>query len=452
MVQEEAEAANALFNTPESVKCTLHYDTTSRCKTDGNWPRIVFSFSNNRRFVLHPLFYAFEDKAQIVKLLVETYEHLALLVESNHRSATAKDLWEKTSIIMTDSVEKNLHIEKGIAKELKSNHVPYHFLCKSHTVEALDRSNINVLANLEHVLKFREALESMNSGVKSFLCEEKAVVLCAIKCILSFVSHDKSAASTNQAELFDYILDREGKIRHLSLYQKHRFTKLGYSCTLILDALPYIQMVLNETHLSNQHTELVKMFLDSELLLTELSCLSYFTHKVSLPLLYAVEVCNQDQLCELFPKLYKDLLEGSFETLKDCTVEYKHLIVEEPITELEKQILKKISMDAAETTDGQCGQESGFRNYKDQELRATAIYKLPSALRKELNDTNNIIAERNLSVFDRKLVVAKTRNYKFKAKGIRNDMVLHDSSFNLTPNSLMKKLAKLLNLREDKWT
>ena len=75
-------------------------------------------------------------------------------------------------------------------------------------------------------------------------------------------------------------------------------------------------MVLNETHLSNQHTELVKMFLDSELLLTELSCLSYFTHKVSLPLLYAVEICNQNQLCELFPKLYKDLLEGSFETLK----------------------------------------------------------------------------------------------------------------------------------------
>ena len=109
-------------------------------------------------------------------------------------------------------------------------------------------------------------------------------------------------------------------------------------------------------------------------------------------------------------------------------------------------------MDPAETIDRQCGREYGFGNYKDQELRATAIYKLPSALRKELNDTNNIIAERNLSVFDRKLVVAKTRNYKFKAKGIRNDMVLHDSSFNLTPNSLMKKLAKLLNLREDKWT
>ena len=121
---------------------------------------------------------------------------------------------------MTDSVEKNLHIEKGIAKELKSNHVPYHFLCKAHTVEALDPSNINVLANLEHALKFREALEFVNSGVKSFR-GEKSVVLCAIKCILSFVSHDKSAASTNQAELFDYILHREGKIKHLSLYQEH---------------------------------------------------------------------------------------------------------------------------------------------------------------------------------------------------------------------------------------
>ena len=58
------------------------------------------------------------------------------------------------------------------------------------------------------------------------------------------MSHDKSAASTNQAELFDYILHSEGKIKHLSLYQEHQFTKLGYSCTSILDPLPYIQMVL----------------------------------------------------------------------------------------------------------------------------------------------------------------------------------------------------------------
>ena len=183
-------------------------------------------------------------------------------MDSNHK-ATAKELWEKTTTLMTDAVEKNLHIGEGISAALKSDYIPYHFLCKAHTVEALDRSNINVLAKLENALKFREALESINSGVKSFLRGEKSVVICAIKSILSFVSHDKSASSTNQAELFHYILHREGKMKHLSLYQEHRFTKLGYSCMSILDALPYIQMVRNETHLSNQHTGIVEMFLKS---------------------------------------------------------------------------------------------------------------------------------------------------------------------------------------------
>ena len=147
-VQEQAEAANVLFNIPESVKCTLHYDTTSRCKIDSDWPSIIFSFSNNSRFVLCPLFFAFQDREQIVKLLAETYERFTLLIDNNQGSARPKDLWEKTSIIMIDSVDKNLHIEKSIAKELKSNHAPYHFLCKAQTVEALGQSNINVLANL----------------------------------------------------------------------------------------------------------------------------------------------------------------------------------------------------------------------------------------------------------------------------------------------------------------
>ena len=212
-------------------------------------------------------------------------------------------------------------------------------------------------------------------------------------------------------------------------------------------------MVLNETNLCNQHTEIVKMFLDSELLSTELFCLSYFTHKVSLPLLYAVEICNQDDLCNIFPKLYEDLRNGSLDTLSDYIVEYRHLPVSDPSTELESEILKKMCQDAAETIDRQCGREYGFGTFKNETPRATEIYKLPSEFRKTLNDTSNIPAERNLSVFDMKSVVAKYRNYKFKAKGIRNDMVLHESSSCYeTPSSLLKKMAKLLNQREDKWT
>ena len=138
---------------------------------------------------------------------------------------TVKELWQKTTIIMTDSVEKNLHIENGIAAELDSSHIPLHLRCKAHTVEALNRSNINVLPSLERFLKFREAPESINPGVKSFIRSEKLEVLCTIMSILNFASHDKSSSSTNQAELFEKI-----KSSTYHTVPRASFTKLGYSC------------------------------------------------------------------------------------------------------------------------------------------------------------------------------------------------------------------------------
>ena len=49
-------------------------------------------------------------------------------------------------------------------------------------------------------------------------------------------------------------------------------------------------------------------------------------------------------------------------------------------------------------------------------------------------------------------MVAKSRNYKFKAKGIRNDVVLHQNFSTSTPDHIMKKLGTILNKREDEWT
>ena len=43
---------------------------------------------------------------------------------------------------MTDSATKNLKIEEGVPEVLGSEYIPYHLLCKSHVVEALDRSNL----------------------------------------------------------------------------------------------------------------------------------------------------------------------------------------------------------------------------------------------------------------------------------------------------------------------
>lgn len=45
----------------------------------------------------------------------------------------------KTTILITEAVEKNLHIAKAIAIKLESFYIPYHFLCKANTVEELDK-------------------------------------------------------------------------------------------------------------------------------------------------------------------------------------------------------------------------------------------------------------------------------------------------------------------------
>ena len=164
-IQTEKEAATALYNMPDDVKSTLHFDSTQRSKIDGDWPCLILIFTNNLRFSLRPLFFAYEDGENIVRLIVETYIRLALTITSTDQAVSAKDLWGKTTAVMTDSVRKNLKIEDGVADVLKSNYKPYHLFCKSHLVEAFVRSNIEVLSTIENQLNFREKLESINPSV-----------------------------------------------------------------------------------------------------------------------------------------------------------------------------------------------------------------------------------------------------------------------------------------------
>ena len=309
-----------------------------------------------------------------------------------------------------------------------------------------------MLANLENKLDFRHILTSICPATISFLRGEKSIALAGIKSISSFVSHDKSAASTNQADLFDFVLEREGKVKHLSLYKERRFTKLDYSCASILDAFPYLEMVINRTHLSNQHVDMVRLLLDSEFFLSELNVLAYFTHKVTLPLLNAVEVSTQQDLCNIFPQLYKDLSEGSMNTLDNFSVQYRHVTVITPSSDMEKALLKEMCHHAAKCIELQCGREYGFGNHTDESdpPRATQIYKLTPAEKDGL-ETNNIPAERHLGVFDKRAICAKSCNYKCKVKSLRDNMVLHNSSFHNTPDHQLKQVLKFLNAREVLW-
>ena len=88
--------------------------------------------------------------------------------------------------------------------------------------------------------------------------------------------YKKSAHSIKQADLFDHILQREQQVKHTAMYYEQQSIKLGYSAASILDSLPYLQMLLTESHLSNQHIEIVHMFLDSRV----------FDHRASCPCIF----------------------------------------------------------------------------------------------------------------------------------------------------------------------
>ena len=400
-IEQERQAALALLSRPSDVKTTLHYDTTSRSTIDGDWPALILVFSNNERFNLRPIFFAYEDRENITSLIVETYERLATATSmSTATNVTAAHLWEKTTSFMTDSVTKNLHVAELVSEKLGTTYAPLSLLCKSHCVEALDRSNIAVLSQVEKQLGMREKIEGINPSLRSFFRGEKAVVVAGVKCLLNLVTHEKSASATNIADEFDFIVERENKVKHLTLYHERRFCKLGYVCAAINDAFPLLQMLLRETAQANLHIESSKLYLECEFFRTELIVLAYFTHKVSLPLLNCVELCGQEELLKILPQLYSDLVAGNMDTLSEYIVTYKHVPVSTDLSEIESKLLLLMCQHAAKSLKLQCGREYGFNDHKDEE-RATDLTKLSLEQLFGL-PTNNLVCERWLSIFGKR--------------------------------------------------
>ena len=84
-------------------KSTLHFDSTLGSKVDEDWLCLIPIFSNKQQFSLRPLFLAYEDRENIVHLIVETYESLLLTLSVDEQVITPQELWVKTTTIMTDS-------------------------------------------------------------------------------------------------------------------------------------------------------------------------------------------------------------------------------------------------------------------------------------------------------------------------------------------------------------
>ena len=116
--------------------------------------------------------------------------------------------------------------------------------------------------------------------------------------------------SCSQADLFDYICERESTSKRVFLYQQKRFAALGKAALSILD----------EVEGTNQLAEACKIYLSSELFITELECLAYFNHFIIFPFLNCVRTSSQAELLVFLPQLYNDLSDKKVETLKGFVV------------------------------------------------------------------------------------------------------------------------------------
>ena len=70
-------------------------------------PTSVASISD---FNLRPLFFAYEDRAQIIRLIVETIQRLSITIKQEHPLITAKFLWEKITALMTEVQQNNSNL------------------------------------------------------------------------------------------------------------------------------------------------------------------------------------------------------------------------------------------------------------------------------------------------------------------------------------------------------
>ena len=100
---------------------------------------------------------------------------------------------------------------------IESNHIPYHILSKSHIVEKLDKSNVDVLSKLEKSVNLRGKLESINPALKPFFRAKIAIVDSGISALMKLVAYVKSANSSSLENELDYIVERKGKVKHVSL-------------------------------------------------------------------------------------------------------------------------------------------------------------------------------------------------------------------------------------------
>ena len=458
-LNQEIEAADALMEKEPDSKATLHYDSTTRSRLEGEWPSLIINVLSKEKskckFVrLRALTFAFEDRLQITKLIVETFHRLSA---ASITQATAKDLWEKVTAFMSDSVTKNLHVPELVAAELKSDHIPYHLLCKAHTCEKLDESNVKTLMEIERITGLKDTIETREPRLISFTRQSKSIVCKAvINALLTIVATGADGKSVSLADEFSLILEEDHVHKKYSLYKERRFTRLGYTAASIFECLPQFQKLLDRTSKKNLLVRACRLYIESDYVRAALKALGYFTYVVTMPYINAVVKCDQNGLVELLPKLFNDLSAGNADCLREYRVEWQHVDTKklEPTSELDILITQKMLKDAASGVQLQCAREYWEATDKP---RVTEIFKLTSEERENL-PTENLEPERYMNrVGSLAAQSAAHSNKFFKAKRMRDDLMFSTKPEDFSPeetswSATKRQIFKRLDAMESEWT
>lgn len=460
-LQQEISAVESIIAKKPATKITWHFDSTSRSRVQGDWPSLILNFINdddpkeNKMHRLRAIFFAYEDREQIVKLFVETLKRLSVASDGQ---LSPVDIWESIDAIMTNAASKNLEIGKGVAKLLYPDkppdewHIPKHLLCKSHVCEKLEESCTKVCKALEQKLNIKEIIVKKQPPLKSFLNKSSCVARGALDALIKLASHQSSGKTVSLAKEFDLILEERGKAKSFSLYVEKRFTRFGHAAGATLDCYPEFTTILDRTHLDNSLIKACKIYLNCEYIQSALTILAYFTYKVTMPYLNCIEKSNQKDLVTILPKLYKELLKGNCNVLSDYHIEWTHVHMKNhiPETDFEKYMLKELCHVAAEGIKLQCARE--YWGDSQMHKRATEIFNLSDSEIKSL-PTENLETERYLAKFGWLASQSAARSNKnFKAQRIRDDLMFETKKRAECLDKKKSEIFKKLKAMELNWT
>ena len=396
---------------------TIHYDTTTRKRLNGEWPSLILKTCSGKKFRLRSLNMAAEDCKNIVNLFIATLSRL-----------------EKVSCLMTDSVSKNLQIENLIAATLVSHHIPMHLLCVSHTCEVFDSGNLHVLNQIEKMLGLKEKIMFLSKGIAQV----------AINALSKLATNDGHKSSLY--EEFDAELAKSNKPKKFSIFKERRFALLGYTAAAVIDHFTDLQNTISNTNSQNQLIQAAKLYFTIEYIKIALTCIAWFTYKVTMPFLNMCEIETPNTLLTILPMLKIDLESGKLNTLDNYHVEYSFKPTE-PTSTSGRIIMERFCKKAATDLERQRARIFGF---SAEECCVTYLTTVSTDVLENL-PIHNLDCERDLAIMDKiasRAAVCSNRN--FTAKGMKDDMTLYQAKVAKIDKET-KKISNILDVDEKKW-